>query len=210
MIAGLPNQKGGGRTTLTLHLACPWAGQGKRITIIDADARGSALDWSGLRVKEAAPRFIDVIGHAHDTLRREEPALAYQSNDVVVDCPLRVALLRWALLAPHLTLILFRSSSFDRWVSAEMMKLLWEARISRPQIAARFVLNRYATCTMIAWATADRLADHDPPAVTSRIDQRAALADAARSGRLILDIHATSRAAREIVPMTAEVERAVP
>ena len=77
-------------------------------------------------------------------LRREVPALAHQSNPVVIDGPLRVALLRWALLAADLTLIPLRPSPFDRWASAEMLKLLREARILRPQIVARFVLNRCA------------------------------------------------------------------
>jgi chromosome partitioning protein len=88
-----------------------------------------------------------------------------------------------------------------------MLKLLEEARIFRPQIIARFVLNRCAARTVIARETAAGLADHDPPVLTSRIGQRVAFADAARSGRLVSDINITSPASREITALVAEIDR---
>jgi chromosome partitioning protein len=212
MIVVFLNQKGGvGKTTLALHLAGQWAREGRRVTVIDADPQGSALDWSEQRARERLPGLFGVIGLARDTLHLEVPELARSVDHVVIDGPPRVAgLMRSALLTADLVLIPAQPSPFDGWASSEMLKLLGEARIFRPQIAARFVLNRCATRTIIARETADGLADHDPPALTSIIGQRVVYADAARTGRLVSDIDENSQAASEIAALAAEIGELVP
>ena len=58
--------------------------------------------------------------------------------------PPRVAgLIRSALLAADLVLIPVQPSPFDGWASAEMLALIREARIYRPEMVVRFVLNRW-------------------------------------------------------------------
>lgn len=212
MIVALLNQKGGvGKTTLALHLAGQWAAKGKRVLVVDADPQGSALDWSEQRAREGLARLFGVIGLARDLLHRELPETAAGYDRIVIDGPPRVAgIARSALIAADLVLIPATPSPMDGWASAEMLRLLAEARVYRPALPARLLLNRCATRTVIARETAGALAEHDPPALATHVGQRVVFADAARSGQLAQEVAPGGLAAAEIAALAAEIDRLAP
>ncbi|KSB91688.1 cobyrinic acid a,c-diamide synthase [Caulobacter vibrioides] len=212
MIVALLNQKGGvGKTTLALHLAGAWASQGRRVLVIDADPQGSALDWSAQRAHCGLPRLFGVMGLARETLHREAPELARDHDHLVIDGPPRVAgLLRSALLASDVVLMPAQPSPFDGWASEEMLRLLGEARVFKPSLVSRFVLNRAAARTLIAADTISALAAGEPPALTATVGQRVVFADAARGGRLAFEQPRGDRAAREVRALAREVEGLTP
>jgi hypothetical protein len=79
--------------------------------------------------------------------------------------------------------------------------------IYRPQLAARFVLNRCAARTVLARETAETLADHDPPLLSTTIGQRIVFADVVQTGRLAAEQDEDCPGAREIEALAAEVAR---
>jgi chromosome partitioning protein len=208
VILALLNQKGGvGKTTLALHIAGAWAAQGHRVLVIDADPQGSALDWSQQRDREGLPRLFGVLGLPREVLHRELPDMARDVDHLVIDGPPRVTgIARSALLAADVVLIPATPSPLDGWASAEMLRLLDEARVFRPGLVARMLLNRCAARTVIVRETAQALADHDPPMLASRIGQRVAFAGAARGGRLVSEVVGGQIAAREITALASELD----
>lgn len=212
MIVALLNRKGGvGKTTLALHLAGHWDRQGKRVTLIDADPQGSALDWSEQRPPRRLERLFGVIGLARDTLHRQARELARDADHIVIEGPPRIAaLLRSALLAADAVLVPAQPSPFDGWASAEMLAMIAEARIFRPALVTRFVLNRCPARTIIARETAQSLADHDPPTLAASISQCVIFADTARTDRFVFEQGGNGTAAREVAAFPAETARLAP
>lgn len=208
MIVALLNQKGGvGKTTLALHLAGRWAVKGRRVLVIDADPQGSGLDCSEARAQAGGKRLFGVLGLPRETLHRELPAIAADFDHVIVDGAPRVTgVARSALLAADLVLVPVQPSPLDGWASAEMLRLLGEASVFRPELAAGMILNRCPARARITRETADALGDHDPPLLASRIGQRVVFAKAAQLGQLAHEIDPGGLAAAEIAALAAEVE----
>jgi chromosome partitioning protein len=117
------------------------------------------------------------------------------------------ALMRSAMLAADLALVPAQPSPFDGWASSETLRPLHEARLFRPQLIARFVLNRCAARTLVASEIAKVW-----PNMTRRLSLRE-LASVSLSrtppapGRLVSEIPRSAQATREVAALAAEIER---
>lgn len=210
-IIALLNQKGGaGKTTLATHLAGELAMPGRRVTLLDADPQGSALDWAQRRSQNGLARLYGVFGLARDSLHQEAPQIARQADYVVIDGPPRVtSLARSALLAADLVLIPVQPSAYDVWATQEMVQLVEEARMFRPQLRAAFAINRRVVGTVIGREARQALADQPFDALRAEVSQRIAFADSVAAGRLVREAAPECAAAREIAALAQAVREAL-
>ncbi len=205
MIIGVLNQKGGvGKTTLSVNIASQLAADGSRVMLIDADPQGSALDWSAAR---AEPGPVVVIGLPKETIHREITQLARDYDHVVIDGPPRVtALARSAIMASDLVLIPVQPSPYDIWAADEVVKLINEALIYKPNLKATFAINRKISNTAIGRDVRDALAAYELPCLDASLTQRVVFAEAAAGGLAVHEVDPTSQAAQEVAKLVEELK----
>jgi chromosome partitioning protein len=204
-IIAVLNQKGGvGKTTLSIHIATALASDGRtRVLLIDADPQGSALDWSAQRA--AAPLF-PVIGLPKPTLHREMAALSKGYDWVIIDGPPRVnELARSAIAASDAVLIPVQPSPFDVWAAQDIIDIVNECAVHKPDQQTRFVINRQFPNTTLGIEVKDALASFNVPMMMSVIRNRTEYAKAAKNGLTAIETEPNGPAAREIASLVQEL-----
>lgn len=203
MIISVLNQKGGvGKTTLSIHIATALAAQHK-VLLIDADPQGSALDWAANREIAAA---FPVIGLPKPTLHREVPKLSEGYEWVIIDGPPRVnELARSAIAASNMVLIPVQPSPFDVWAAQDIVDIIHECLVLRPELVTRFVINRLFPNTTLAGEVKEALGSFDIEMMQSVIHNRTEYAKAARSGQTALETDPHGKASLEIKALIEEI-----
>ena len=207
MIIAFVNQKGGvGKTTLALHIASELAMGGQRVTLIDADPQGSALDWAEVRNHYDRPRRFGVIGLPRETLHLEVPDIARANDHVVIDGPPRVtALTRSAIIASDVVVIPVQPSAFDVWASQEIVDLVKEARVFKPWLRAAFIASRVVVGTVIGKTIRAPLERLEIPKLHAEVSQRIVFAECSGTGRLVHELEPKGRATQEISVLANEI-----
>jgi chromosome partitioning protein len=204
MKIALLNQKGGtGKTTLSIHIAAALASSGRRVLLIDADLQHSALDWQAAREGESV---MTVVGLPTRTLHKEIARLAAGFDDIVIDGPPRVNdVAKSAIAAADVVLIPVQPSPYDVWAAKEIVDLIDEVRVLKPEVRAVFVVNRKIVNTAIGRDVVGALAGYDLPVLRSTIGQRVTFAESAATGSTVMELDPNGRAAGEVDALVGEL-----
>jgi len=199
------NQKGGvGKTTLSIHTATALA-ETNRVLLIDADPQGSALDWSAQR-QEDRPALFPVIGLPKATLHREISTLGKDYDWVIIDGPPRVnELARSAIAASDIVLIPVQPSPFDVWAASDIIGIITECLVHKPELQSRFLINRQFANTTLSAEVKEALASFDVPTMKCRITNRTEYAKSAKNGLTAIETEPSGPAAREIISLVDEL-----
>lgn len=178
----LLNHKGGtGKTTLAFNLAAALAQRAPTL-LVDLDAQGSALQWAA-QGGEKLPMRVSAALEAEAALGAagEPPAFVVWDCPPSSDHPQVLALLSqldWVLV-PVLP------SPIDLWASWHLVRLLQQARASRPGLQAAFVINQAEPDSALTAAMHDALREFELQVLPCVVRRRAIYRSAALGGQTV-------------------------
>lgn len=205
IVISLLNQKGGvGKTTLSIHIADALAREGQRVMLIDADPQGSALDWANSREAESP---FPIVGLPKASLHKELPQIGKGYTVIIIDGPPRVYdAARSAIMASDMVLIPVQPSPYDVWAAKDIVELIKEAEVFKPDLKAAFVINRKVANTALGRDVQTALKDYPIPVLKSTVCSRVIFAESAASGQTVFELAPRHAAAKEIQQLVKEIE----
>ncbi len=207
-VTSFVNQKGGvGKTTLAVNVAAEKARRGRRVLLLDADPQGSALDWQAQRGRQEHSPLLSVVGFPRDTIHREIDQLGEGYDDIIIDAPGRIeAVARAVIMASDVVVIPVQPSPYDVWASADVLALLEQSQVYKPELESAWVINRKIVGTSIGRDIRAQLSEYGPRLLGATVAQRVIFSEAAARGLAVYESDPGGVADDEIREVTNELE----
>jgi chromosome partitioning protein len=206
VVITIAQQKGGaGKTTLAAHLALAWAGQGKRVALVDIDPQASLTAWHQVRETAlgAGKTGLDFAAITGWRTAAEVERRARDHDIVLIDSPPHAETeARLAVRAANLILVPVQPSPMDVWATKPTLDLA-----KAEKVPVLLVLNRVPPRANLTETMLGVLAELGATVAESRVGNRVALANSMVEGRGITESEPGSRAGQEVAALAAEILR---
>jgi chromosome partitioning protein len=204
-VISLINQKGGaGKTFLSIHIADYFAKKGRRVLLVDADQQASSMAWSSAAENEEIP--FPVIGLTKDIIHKDIEVIAKDYDVVVIDSPPRANIAaKSIIMASDLVVIPVQPSPLDIWSTKEIIDWLDEVLVLKPELEARFVINRKIVNTAIGEEVKEALKDYPVKQFKTSISQRVGFTECLTTGQTIFDTEPKSIGSKELNKLLKEI-----
>lgn len=199
MIISLLNQKGGvGKTTLATNISAGLASQGEKVLLVDADPQHSALDWGA---KRETPLPFTLLGLPTAVLHRDLPAMVGNPfSFIVIDGPGKLTdVPRSAIMASDLVLIPVQPSPYDVWAAQDLLNILKEAQVYRPNVKAAFIINSKRENSNLGREVAEVVREFAFPVLDTHIHRRDCYASTAGRGISVLEMKPSTESEKSAV-----------
>jgi chromosome partitioning protein len=205
MILAVTNQKGGtGKSTIATNLAVCFARTGAEVLLVDADPQHSALDWRTDRPDELP--LIHVVGLPVDNLHREIPPLATKFAVLLIDGGGRItATARAAVSVADFVMVPTLPSKPDLLSTQDFFTQVIEEVRTHKTVRAGIVLNRRKG-TILSHRAEEQLRALAYPSFETMLHDYTAYGEAYALGMGVVEYAPTSKAAKDILALFAELQ----
>jgi chromosome partitioning protein len=205
-VVTVAQQKGGaGKTTLAIQLAVAWAGQGRKVALLDIDPQESLSAWYWLR--------DELLGVENGQMSLEAPSpgrckavidrLRKDNDIIVIDSPPHTRSAAKAGIAnADLVLVPIQLSPMDLWATKPTLQMARDEKSP-----AMIVLNRVPPRGRVADEIRAAIDEKRLPMAKTILGNRSAYAASLLEGQGVTEAEPSSPAAAEIRALAGEVMR---
>lgn len=198
-------QKGGaGKTTLVAQLAAHWAGQQRRIALIDIDPQESLTQWYRVRSKaNGAEDHIDLRWVSGWRAGSETDRLKGDFDLILIDSPPHTETgAKAAVRAAELVLVPMQLSPMDLWASKPTIKMIRDER--RDML---LVLNRVPARGLLADEMRAAIDEEQLTVAGAALGNRTAYAASLLKGKGVTEVAPRTAAAEEVARLASEIDQ---